>query len=229
MKIRAVIVAAIVAAAIAAAAAACGVRVTPAPSATPSAPPSATSTLRASPSPSAAFTASPSPSSSPTAAAPTPAATPSAEETAAARRAAATEAVQSILPQFGVEAQDIFTRSGVPGAAVAVVAGDQAVYVNCFGVREAGAPEKVDKDTVFQLASISKSFTATMLAALVSAREIGWDDPVHTSWPEFALWDPWVSDHVTIRDLMAQRSGLPAYAGSPLRCAIRSRLSLIHI
>jgi CubicO group peptidase (beta-lactamase class C family) len=228
MKMRAVIVAAVVAAAIVAAAAACGVKVTPTPSATPSAPPSATSTLLASPSPSAAVTASPSPSASPTAAVPTPAATPSAEEAAAARRAAATEAVQAILPQFGVEAQDIFARSEVPGAAVAVVAGDQAVYVNCFGVREAGAPEKVDKDTVFQLASISKSFTATMLAALVTDRELGWDDPVHTYWPDFALWDPWVSAHVTVRDLMAQRSGLPAYAGDELEQFGYGRMEILH-
>src|SRR5665811_2184605 len=59
------------------------------------------------------------------------------------------------------------------------VAGDhrhgRAVYVRCFGVREVGKPEKVDKDTVFQLASISTSFTTTMLAALVGEREIGWD------------------------------------------------------
>ena len=104
----------------------------------------------------------------------------------------------------------------MPGAAVAVVAGDGAVYVRCFGVREVGRPEKVDKDTVFQLASISKSFTATMLAALVTEREMGWDDPVEKYWPGFALWDPWVSRHVTFRDLMAHRSGLPAYAGDEL-------------
>jgi CubicO group peptidase (beta-lactamase class C family) len=111
---------------------------------------------------------------------------------------------------------------------VAVVAGDQAVYVNCFGVRAAGAPEKVDKDTVFQLASISKSFTATMLAALVGGRELGWDDPVHTYWPDFALWDPWVSRHVTIRDLMAQRSGLPAYAGDELEAFGYGRMEILQ-
>src|SRR5674476_1410946 len=105
----------------------------------------------------------------------TPAATPTTEG-AAARRAAASVAVKAILPQFDVQAENIFTRSQAPGAAVAVVAGDGAVYVRCFGVREAGKPEKIDKDTVFQLAAVSKGFTTTMLAALVTAREIGWDD-----------------------------------------------------
>src|SRR5674476_1079001 len=157
----------------------------------------------------------------------TPAATPT-TEAAAARRAAASVAVKAILPQFDVQAEDIFTRSQVPGAAVAVVAGDGAVYVRCFGIREVGKPEKVDKDTVFQLASISKSFTTTMLAALVSEREIGWDDPLEKYWPGFALWDPWVSRHVTFRDLTAHRSGLPAYAGDELEQFGYGRMEILR-
>jgi CubicO group peptidase (beta-lactamase class C family) len=210
MKMRTVALLIVATAALSAVPAACGVRVSekPTPAATPTkaAPPAAT----ASASPSSAAAPSPSPSVT---ALPSP---PPAAEAAAARRAAATVAVKAILPEFDAQAADIFTRSQVPGAAVAVIAGDSAVYVRCFGIREVGKPERVDKDTVFQLASISKSFTATMLAALVTEREIGWDDPLEKYWPGFELWDPWVSRHVTFRDLMAQRSGLPAYAGDEL-------------
>ena len=81
---------------------------------------------------------------------------------------------------------------------------------------------------MFQLASVSKSFTATMLAALVTEREIGWDDPVQKYWPAFALWDPWVSRHVTFRDLMAHRSGLPAYAGDELEQFGYGRLEILR-
>lgn len=189
------------------AAAGCGVKVSSEPTATPS------------PQPAAASSASPSPSTSAAPVTPSPSPTPSPDPSALAaaeRRAAATVEVKAVLPRFDALAQDIFARSGVPGAAIAVVAGDGAVYVRCFGVREVGRPEKVDKDTVFQLASVSKGFTSTMLAALVSEREIAWDDPVEKYWPEFALWDPWVSRRVTFRDLMAQRSGLPEYAGDEL-------------
>ena len=210
MKMRALALLLLAAAGLAVLPAACGVKVaetaTPAATLTQAARPSAS----VSASPSSSAVASPSPS-----AAPLPSPTPSAQA-AAARRAAASVAVKAVLPEFDAQAADIFARSQVPGAAVAVVAGDRAVYVRCFGIREVGRPDKVDKDTVFQLASISKSFTATMLAALVTAREIGWDDPVEKYWPSFALWDPWVSRHVTFRDLMAQRSGLPAYAGDEL-------------
>ena len=190
--------------------AACGVRIaeTATPAATPTKAAQPAATASASPSPLGPVSPSPSPT-------PLPSPTPSAQA-AAARRAAAGVAVKATLPEFDARAADIFARSQVPGAAVAVVAGDRAVYVRCFGIREVGRPDKVDKDTVFQLASVSKSFTATMLAALVTAREIGWDDPVEKYWPGFALWDPWVSRHVTFRDLMAQRSGLPEYAGDEL-------------
>ena len=189
-----------------AASAGCGVKVSSEPS--------------PSPRPSAASTASsPSPSTSATPAIPSPSPTPSTDPSALAaaeRRAAATVEVKAVLPRFDELAQDIFARSGVPGAAIAVVAGDGAVYVRCFGVREVGRPERVDKDTVFQLASVSKSFTSAMLAALVTEREIAWDDPVEKYWPGFRLWDPWVNRHVTFRDLLAQRSGLPEYAGDEL-------------
>src|SRR5665647_412524 len=222
MKMRTLALLLLAAAGLAALPAACGVKVTE--KATPAATPTKAARPSAAASASPSSTAAESPSPSVTLL-PTP--TPS-TEAAAARRAAASVAVKAILPQFDVQAEDIFTRSQAPGAAVAVVAGDGAVYVRCFGVREVGKPEKVDKDTVFQLASISKSFTTTMLAALVSEREIGWDDPLEKYWPGFALWDPWVSRHVTFRDLTAHRSGLPAYAGDELEQFGYGRMEILR-
>ena len=135
---------------------------------------------------------------------------------AAARRVAAARAVKAVLPAFDATAQAMVARSGVPGAAVAIVAGDTAVYVRCFGVRRAGGNEPVDLGTVFQLGAVSEGFTSAMLAALVGQGKLAWDAPVHKYWSGFDLWDPWVSDHVTLRDLLAARSGLPAHAGDEL-------------
>lgn len=232
------LVAAASAAAIAALALACGVNVAAPHAATPGASPAVVSTAPPTvtaapavvlptvlPGTTATDVSSPAPTPTATPGLPTPlpsasagpgGASSAAEEAAAARRASAAAAVRAILPEYYVEAQDMFARSGVPGAAVAVVAGDTALFVDCFGVRQVGAPDKVDIHTVFQLAGVSQSFTATMLAALVSAREMGWDDPVQKYWPGFALWDPWVSGSVTFTDLMADRTGLPAYAGDEL-------------
>ena len=108
-------------------------------------------------------------------------------------------------------------RSGVPGAAVAVVAGDTTMYTRCFGLRELGRPDQVDDDTLFQLGGVSQAYTTTLLAALAGEGEVRWDEPVRRVWPGFRLSDRWASREATFRDLTAARSGLPAYAGSELR------------
>jgi CubicO group peptidase (beta-lactamase class C family) len=60
----------------------------------------------------------------------------------------------------------------VPGLSIAIVHRDEVVFLNAFGVREAGKPEAVDVDTVFQLASVSKPLASTVFSALVSDRKV---------------------------------------------------------
>ena len=135
----------------------------------------------------------------------------------AARRVAAAAAARRALPAFDQLAAGMVARSGVPGAAVAVVAGDTAMYVRCFGLRELGQPDQVDDDTLFQLGAVSRAYSTTLLAALAGEGELRWDEPVRRAWPAFRLRDRWASREATFRDLTAARSGLPAYAGSELR------------
>ena len=68
------------------------------------------------------------------------------------------------------------TAYQVPGIAVGVVKDGKLVYAKGFGVREAGKPDKVDPDTLFQIASNTKAFTAAALAILVDEGRIHWDD-----------------------------------------------------
>jgi CubicO group peptidase (beta-lactamase class C family) len=110
----------------------------------------------------------------------------------------------------------IMRKTGIPGMAVAVVRGGKTVYARGFGVRRAGAPEKVDPDTVFQIASLSKPVGATVVAREVGLHVIAWDTPIVQHLPWFALQDGWVTQHVTIADMYAHRSGLPDHAGDDL-------------
>ena len=103
--------------------------------------------------------------------------------------------------------------------AVVVVKNDTVVYLRCFGVRNITTREPVTPDTRFQLASISKSFASASIASMVGDGELSWDDRVASLNPGFRLSDPWVTDHVTIRDLLAQRTGLPEYGGDDLQYA----------
>lgn len=130
-------------------------------------------------------------------------------------------------------AQEVLTRTGIPGLAIAVVHDGQTVYARGFGQRAVDRPESIDADTVFLLASVSKPVGATVVATQVDAGRVDWDSPVRDFLPSFDLGDPWVSDHVTIGDLYAHRSGLPDHAGDDLedigfdRDTVLERLKLL--
>lgn len=113
-------------------------------------------------------------------------------------------------------ATDALTRSGVPGMAVGVVAGDAVVHLAGYGVASLVTNATVGPDTVFQIASLSKPVTTTVVAALVGSGIVDWDDPVVVHDPGFALADPWVTANVTVRDFFCHRSGLPPFAGDLL-------------
>ncbi|MFE7740818.1 serine hydrolase [Nocardia sp. NPDC057455] len=132
-------------------------------------------------------------------------------------------------------AEGLLTSSGIPGMAVAVVHGGKVLYSKGFGVRDVVTEEKVDPDTVFQLASLSKPVGATVVARRIAAGGVEWDTPVHRLLPSFALADPYVTEHVTVGDLYAHRSGLPDHAGDLLedlgydRGQILDRLRLLPL
>jgi len=108
-------------------------------------------------------------------------------------------------------------KTGVPGVAVAVVHGGKVIYAKGFGVRDVDHPDqKVDPDTVFQVASVSKSLSATVVASEVTKGDVSWDTPIADLMPGYALADPWVSSHVTVGDGMSHRTGLPGAAGDKL-------------
>ncbi|MEE3063371.1 MAG: serine hydrolase [Actinomycetota bacterium] len=115
---------------------------------------------------------------------------------------------------------DLMRSTGVPGLSVAIVRDGKTVYAKGFGVKDAtkgnGPDNKVDADTVFQLASVSKSVGATVVAHEVATNVVTWDTPVSAKLGWFALSDPYVTGHVTIADLYSHRSGLPDHAGDKL-------------
>jgi len=141
--------------------------------------------------------------------------------------------VMAALPQLEALAGRIIGEDGVPGLSIAVVYKDEVVDLKGFGVREAGKPEPVDGDTVFQVASMSKPISATIVAALVSDGAVAWDSRIADIDPGFRLHDAYPSAEVTVRDLFNHRSGLWGDAGNDLetigfeRDEILSRLWLL--
>ena len=126
---------------------------------------------------------------------------------ASAQQAAAT------TPQgFPEIIQELQHDWSIPGLAVAVVERDRIPYLKAFGFKERGAAAPLSENSVFGIASVTKTFVAVAVATLVDDGKLRWDDRVVDHLPDFKVLDPYVTANVTIRDLLAHRSGIASYA-----------------
>ncbi len=138
------------------------------------------------------------------------------------------EQVTRAIQELEKLAQKQIQENALPGLAIAVVFQDKAVYAKGFGVRDASAKNPVDADTVFQLASLSKPIGSTVVAELVGEGKITWDSKLSVLDPTFAMFDPWVTREIAIRDMYAHRSGLPEHAGDLLEDLGFTRAEILH-
>ena len=96
----------------------------------------------------------------------------------------------------------------IPGLAVAIVRNDSVLLAKGYGVRTFGTNDRVDDKSLFEIGSSSKSFTATIVAMLVTDGKMRWDERLTTYLPTFQLYDPVANAEVTIRDALTHRAGL---------------------
>lgn len=101
----------------------------------------------------------------------------------------------------------------VPGIAVAIIKDGKIIHAKGYGLRSIDGKKKVDKNTLFAIASNSKAFTSAALAILVDEKKLSWDDNVIKYIPEFRMYNSYVTEAFTIRDLLTHRSGLGLGAG----------------
>jgi CubicO group peptidase (beta-lactamase class C family) len=95
----------------------------------------------------------------------------------------------------------------IPGAAVAIIQGDQIIYQRGFGGAD-DSGRAVTPDTPFIIGSLSKSFTAVAIMQLSEQGQIYLDAPVQLYLPWFRVADPDASKQITVRHLLNQTSGL---------------------
>ena len=98
-----------------------------------------------------------------------------------------------------------------PGAAVGVVMDGEVIFSEGFGLRDIEEQLPVTPQTRFHIASVTKTFTATLLAQLVDDGLLDWDRPVIEYVPDFAMYDEVATEHCTLRDLACHRTGLPRH------------------
>jgi CubicO group peptidase (beta-lactamase class C family) len=120
----------------------------------------------------------------------------------------------------------------VPGLAIAIIKNDSIVMMKGYGTRTMNKNETVDEHTMFAIGSSSKAFTSTLVAMMVDAGKMKWDDPATRYLPDLQLFDPYVSRELTVRDLLTHRSGLTRgdlvwYAGGYDRDEILRRVRFL--
>lgn len=124
---------------------------------------------------------------------------------------------QTLPENFDNWLEDSRKDWNIPGMAVGIVKDGEVVYAKGFGVKQLGKNHKVDANTIFSIASVSKNITAAALGILVDRGKIDWDDKIVQHIPWFQLKDPWVTQEITIRDALTHRVGLGRILGNRLQ------------
>lgn len=104
----------------------------------------------------------------------------------------------------------------VPGMAIAIVKDDSVIFAKGYGVLDNKKGGQVDANTLFGIASNSKAYTAAALATLVDQGKLNWDDKVKKYVPYLQLYNPFVTENLTIEDLLSHRVGFKTFSGDLL-------------
>lgn len=102
---------------------------------------------------------------------------------------------------------ELAAKHNTPGAVVGVQVGDE-VHELATGVLHVGTGAATAVDSLFQIGSITKPYTATMLMRLVEQGRVGLDTRVVEVLPDFTVADPTATQHVTMRHLLTHTSGI---------------------
>ncbi len=103
----------------------------------------------------------------------------------------------------------------IPGMAMSIVKDGKLIYAKGFGSKDLIKGDgAVDENTVFQIGSVSKSFTAAVMASLVDEGLVKWDDTVKNILPDLRLYDKWVENNLQVKDIMTHRMGLRGQMGT---------------
>jgi CubicO group peptidase (beta-lactamase class C family) len=111
-----------------------------------------------------------------------------------------------IFEQLGQFVTDKMAKTGVPGVAVGIWYKGQT-YTAGFGITHIEHPLPVTDETLFQIGSITKTFTGTLMMRLVELGKLNLDTPVRSYLPEFKVADESASAQATIRHLLTHTAG----------------------
>ena len=116
--------------------------------------------------------------------------------------------VQKKMKGFDQTVEKILKDWNVPGCGIGIVVKDKLVYARGYGYRDLENKLPVTPNTLFQIASNTKLFTATAMGLLVQEGKIDWDKPVRNYVPQLRFFNDELNASVTMRDMLSHRTGI---------------------
>jgi CubicO group peptidase (beta-lactamase class C family) len=105
----------------------------------------------------------------------------------------------------------ILKEWNAPGVSIAVVEKNKIIYTGGFGYRDYENKLPVTENTLFAIGSCTKAFTSSILGMLEKEGKLSLDKPVRDYLPELKFKSDYTNKHVTLRDMMCHRTGLPRH------------------
>ncbi len=112
--------------------------------------------------------------------------------------------------------QKVFDQFQPTGMNVLILQNGEVIYQKALGYKNAHHTDFLDHNDIFNIASCSKAFTAAGIGKLVDDGLLQWDDKVIDYIPEFKLADEYITNHLTLRDILSHRTGLGTFYGDLL-------------
>jgi CubicO group peptidase (beta-lactamase class C family) len=116
--------------------------------------------------------------------------------------------VSKKLKGFDQTIEKILKDWNVPGCGIGIVVKDKLVFARGYGYRDLEKKLPVTPNTLFQIASNTKLFTATAVGFLVEEGKLDWDKPIKNYVPQIQFYSDELNANVTIRDMLSHRTGI---------------------
>ncbi len=115
------------------------------------------------------------------------------------------------LEKLDKKLSELLEVSHSPGLSVAVVKGNEVIYLKGFGYSNLDKKQKVDENTLFAIGSTSKAFTTALLGIMEEEKGLSFKDSPRKYLSSLEFYNDELNSELTIEDLVCHRSGLPRH------------------
>ena len=116
--------------------------------------------------------------------------------------------IQNKLGDFDQYVEKVLKDWNCPGAGVGIIYKNKMVYVKGYGYKDFDKKAPVTANTLFQIASNTKLFTAVAAGLLVEEGKLDWDKPIKQYVPTIQFYNDELNNSVTLRDMLSHRTGV---------------------